>query len=136
LQSQRYEFSSLASQLRDLRIQSNKLNSPATFAEYSLTQRQINKLKKRQEQLINEMSPAPSSIILFTIIIQLPKILLAAFLCYYYYSQSLLSIPFPTFPALSYISPYTPLKYFVGNVSIFAWLLVCNRVSSKILEFI
>jgi hypothetical protein len=53
--AQRAESAKLARSIAALRTASNKLNSPATFAEYSKVQRTLNHELKRQTQLQMEM---------------------------------------------------------------------------------
>lgn len=134
---QRKEVRALSASIASLRRASNQLNSPATFAEYSKVQRQLNAQLKRQAQLHADIAsgvhlgPAAAPILAVQQFALSYGIKLLVYVgCFLWCWGSTLFVV----PVSGWITPlyYTPIRFVLGEVGIIPFLAICSSVAAGI----
>jgi len=140
--AQRAELSKLAHSIASLRAASNRLNSPATFAEYSKVQRTLNHELKRQAQLQAEINgggsggaggmgaaAAPLQAVQQFALgygIKAAVYLLCFLSCV---GSTLFVVPLEGWMGLL---KYTPLRFVTGEVGIVPYMAMCSALAASI----
>jgi hypothetical protein len=126
----------ISAEIRELRIQSNKYNSPDTFAEYSLIQRKLNKLIKSQSEIIDATQPTLQKKLILQAAVGAGRLLIYLALVYLFYSTEIITVKPEEAGILLGILQYTPLRLFVGNVGIIIWIAICYRFSKNLIALL
>jgi hypothetical protein len=130
---QRAALATHASRITALRIQSNKLNSPATFAEYAKTQRALQKELKAQSLLQAQIGAGGGQTMVHTaqqFALTYGLKIAVNVLCFLACVGKTLFVV-PTSGWLSGLS-YTPMRLVLGEVGVIPWLIVCATVSAAL----
>jgi len=129
---ERLELDQLRRSISSLRLRSNQLNSPATFAEYSKVQRVLQREMKRVQQLQaeiqrREMQLGPMRQLLLT---KGPKI--GVYLVCLLVGLGRTIYVVPTTSGWVRILSYTPLRLVLGEVGIIPWIAICSTTVQAI----
>ena len=113
--------SAVASQLATLRLQSAALNTPATFAEWSKVQRQLQRLERQQQQQPRQQHASPPLVqaAVYTA-------LAAAVGAAWWTGRSLVLAEVTGGEWLR----WTPARLLLGEIGVLRWSLICCRVLS------
>lgn len=119
-------------QMAELIKKERKLNSIDTFVQHSKVQREINRLKKEQDQLaIDRMKNAQSSEFMKRLQMMIRPVSIL-FLTNFYWGRSVM-----TFHS-SQLVPFTRMMALpggsYGSVTVVAWYFICGRVIQRLLR--
>lgn len=130
-EAERASLHSLRSSILHLRKRSNQLNSPATFAEYAKTQRALQKDLKSYNSLLQSIETDPARLhgLKLQAALQAPKVIIYSCLLILGWGLTILELPLSGL----IFSPlyYTPLKWFLGELGMFAWIIVTSRFANS-----
>jgi len=118
----------LSSQLATLRRQSNTLNTPATFAEWSKVQRHIQRLDKQQQQQQQQQQnqPASSPLLVYTVTYTALAAIVGVL---WWIGRSVVLVEVVGSGWLG----WTPVRLLLGEIGVVRWSLVCYRVMSLLI---
>ena len=114
--------SDLSSQLVALRRQSNSLNTPATFAEWSKVQRQLQRLEKQQQQQQQSQDDTRTSPVLIHALVYTSLAAVVGLLWWAEWSVVVAEV------AGSEWLGWTPVRLLLGEIGVVRWSLLCYRV--------
>jgi Flp pilus assembly protein TadB len=139
---QRREMQTLSRSIASLRAASNRLNSPATFAEYAKVQRTLQHELKRQQQLQADIAgggamPGPAAAPIRAMqqfALNYGIKMLVYFLCFLFcWGSTLFIVPVSGWMTLL---NYTPLRFVLGEVGVVPWLAICAFVASSVKQWL
>ena len=116
----------LSSQLATLRRQSNTLNTPATFAEWSKVQRHIQRLEKQHRQQYEQQQSNSSPLLVSTVVYGL---LAAVVGLLWWVGRSVVLVEVRDSGWLS----WTPVRLLLSEIGVVRWSLICFRVISLLI---
>ena len=119
-------YPALSSQLVTLRRQSNTLNTPATFVEWSKVQRQLQRLDKQLLQQQQQQQQHSHPLLVHAIVYAS----LAAIVSLLWWAGW--SIVLAEVTGSEWLG-WTPVRLLLGEVGVVRWSLVCYRVVSLLI---